>query len=183
VARSYEDDDDQKKTFHCDLIADSKDAWKEPYNGKKTQTVSLMKAIHNCKVDQWGPDQKKWPKFEHPCIKDGNKRVIDGTNPPEILDGYEGKWYIHPKSGEKYPPKIDGKDLDLYGGCYVRAEILCRPYSTGKNKGVSLRLLSIMKVREGEKFGLSGGGRFDEDEIEENDELEASSDDDENWDE
>lgn len=181
TARSFEDNPNEKKVFRCDLIVDSEDVWKQAYKGKKTQTISLKKAIRNCKEDQWGEDQKKWPHFEYDVIQDGNENTNDDD---EIRDGYKDKSYIVPKSGEEFPPTLllkNGKpatEEDLYAGCYVRAQILCRPYISGKNKGVSLRLVSIMKVDEGEKFGI-GGDVFDieEEEEEENENWDTTDDD------
>lgn len=159
--------EDEKKSFECDLIVDSKEAWKEEYAGKKTKTLSLRKAIFNAKLDQFGP-KDDWPEFEYDVIHDGNDRTIGETD--EVLEGYEDKSFIKPRTGEKYPPKLllkngdPASEEDLYGGCYVRAQILVRPYDTGKNVGVSLRLISIMKVKDGEKFGI-GGDMFDTEEV------------------
>ncbi len=167
VATSYKDDEDAKKTFSCDLIVASKAVWKEEYKGKKTQTISLSRAIFNAKIDQFGK-KETWPEFEFEEICDGNDRTIGDTD--EVLEGYENKSFIKPRTGEKYPPKLllaNGKpasEEDLYGGCFVRAQILCRPYDTGKNFGVSLRLVSIIKVKDGEKFGI-GGDMFDTEEV------------------
>lgn len=175
--RAFNDDKDEKKSFSCDLIVDSEDVWKEEYKGKKIQTLSLRKAIFLAKTDQFGP-KSDWPEFEFPEILDGDDRTIGDTD--EVLEGYAGKSYIRPRTGEKYPPKLllangdPASEDDLYGGCFVRAQILCRPYDTGKNVGVSLRLVSVMKVKDGDKFGI-GGDDFDYDDSEENDESE-------NWD-
>lgn len=181
VPKSFQDDPNKPKTFRCDLIAPSKDVWKEPYQGKKTQTVSLLKAITNCKVDQWGNNKSNWPSFTYPPIKNGNDRV---TQEGKVYEGYEDSVFISPSTGENYPPKIvlaNGKDAterDLYGGCYVRAQILCRPYQTPLMAGVSLRLLSVMKVKEGQKFGLDVD-LFDIDEDDESDNWEGEDSDDE----
>lgn len=172
VAKAHKDEEDGKKTFHCDLIVDSEDVWKEPYRGTKTNTVSLKKAILNAKLDQFG-EKADWPHFEHDPIRDGDDRTIGDTE--EVLEGYEGMSFIRPRTGEKYPPKLllkNGKpasEEDLYGGCYVRAQILVRPYDTGTNAGVSLRLIAIMKHAEGEKFGI-GGDMFDVEEVEDEEE-------------
>lgn len=177
TAKAFQDNPREAKTFYCDLIADNEDVWKEPYKGKKTQTVSLKKAIRNCMVDQWGEDKADWPEVEHPAIRDGDDKQNDDG---ETLEGYEGKSYISPRSGEDYPPKIVlvkggglADEKDVYGGCYVRAQILCRPYDTGTKAGVSLRLLSVMKVADGEKFGV-GTDLFDTDDFDADEEEEEA---------
>lgn len=169
TAKAFQDNPREAKTFYCDLIAENEDVWKEPYKGKKTQTVSLKKAIRNCMVDQWGEDKADWPEVEHPAIREGDDKTNEDG---EVLEGYEGKSYISPRSGEDYPPKVTlvkggalADEKDVYGGCLVRAQILCRPYDTGTKAGVSLRLLSVMKVDDGEKFGI-GTDLFDVDDDE-----------------
>lgn len=165
--KAFQDKPNEAKTFSCHLIFDSMDELKEPWNGKKTKTPSLTKAIFHAKTDQWGP-KESWPKFPYPVIFDGNEeRNKDG----EIRNGYEGKTYIRLKSGEKFPPKVvlangsPATDQDVYGGCYVQAQILVRPYLLPK-PGVSLRLLGIRKVKDGEKFG-AGADLFEYEEIDE----------------
>lgn len=155
VPKSFQDKENEAKSFSCDLIFDSLDDLKKPWNGKKTQTPSLLQAIRYAKEDQWGTDKEKWPHFAYPNIKKGNEAVNkDG----EIRNGYEGKVFVKATSGEKFPPKIvlangtPATESQVYGGCYVQAQILVRPYLM-PNKGVSLRLISVRKVKDGEKFG------------------------------
>ena len=179
VATAHKDEENGKKTFHCDLIVDDEDVWKKAYKGTKTSTISLRKAIRNAKEDQFG-EEADWPHFEHDAIRDGDDRTIGDTE--EVLEGYEGKSFIKPRTGEKYPPKLmlkNGKpasEEDLYGGCFVRAQILVRPYDTGTNAGVSLRLIAIIKDSDGEKFGI-GGDMFDTEELDEEESWEDSEDD------
>lgn len=167
--RAYEEG--QKKVFQLDMIFDDEDAFKEVYKGKKTKTVSMKQAIRNAKVDQWGEDKNEWPNFPNEVFKDGDERTnAEG----EIYMGYEGKFYVTAKSNEEFKPKlIDkyGKAItepdDLYGGCYARAQLIARPYVSGKTHGVSFKLLQVMKTRDGEKFGGMDGDVFDvEDAIE-----------------
>jgi hypothetical protein len=183
--KSFQDKTNEAKEYSADIIFDSMDELKRPYNGKKTQTPSLTKAIHYVKCDQWGDDKTRWPKFIYPVIKDGNdQKDKDG----EIRNGYEDKVFVKVKSGEKFPPKIvlaDGTpatERDVYGGCYVQAQVLVRPYLEPR-PGVSLRLLGIRKVKDGEKFG-AGADMFDYEEVTEDGEddwgsTEGEEDDDE----
>jgi len=155
--RSYEDNPAQPKQYYVDLIFDSNEVLKEPYNGKKTKTPSVMQAIANVKRDQWGADKDAWPDFKDPVIRKGDKQK---DSEGKVRDGYAGKVFIKAKSGEKFPPKVigaNGRELteqDLYGGCYCRAQLLMRPYAVGKNNGVKAVLLQVMKVKDGEKFGM-----------------------------
>lgn len=156
VARSFQDQPDQKKEFRVDMIFDSQDAFKAKGKTKKGETVSMIVAVNNVKVDQWGANKDKWPKMQFPVFKKGDERTNkDG----EIYEGYEGKWFVTAKSGEKFAPKIllangqPASEADLYGGCYAKAALLARPYVFGKNFGVSFRLLQVMKVEDGDRFG------------------------------
>ncbi len=179
VARSFEDSPDGAKTFQVDLIFDSLDVLKTPYVGKKSQTPSLVTAALNVKKDQWGADKDKWPKFPHPWFKKGDERVnADG----DVLDGYAGKIFIKAKCGEKFPPKVlgaDGRPLsqaEFYGGCFARAQLLVRPYQFGKNQGINFTLLQVMKVRDGDKFGMPSDV-FDLSEVSDDSEADEWSDD------
>lgn len=154
-ARSFQDAEGAVKNFSLDMIFDSPEDFKKEYKGKKTQTPSMASAVFKAKVDQWG-EKSKWPVFQYPIFKDGNERVgKDG----EIMDGYEGKWFVTAKSGEKFPPKVVnlagepiGED-QFYGGCYAIAQLIARPYIYGKNYGVRFLLNQIQKVADGERFG------------------------------
>lgn len=168
----------KKNEFSCDLIAEDEDDLKQDYKGKKKQTVSILRAVNNAWIDQWGP-KEKWPKWTFKTIKNGDEQKNkDG----EVYAGYEGKKFITAKSGEQYAPKIvgsDGEPLDekqLYGGAKVRAALIARPVHFGKTIGVRFILQQIMKVADGERFG--GGGMqdvFDVEEIESGDDIEDGS--------
>lgn len=152
---SFQDAPGAARFFSIDMIFDSKEDFDTPYQGKKIQTVSMRRAVHNCKIDQWG-EKTKWPPMQYPVFKDGNERLRkDG----EIMDGYENKWFVKAKSGEKFRPKVvdlAGKPLDeesFYGGCYAIAQILARPYMFGKNAGVRFLVNQIQKVADGDRFG------------------------------
>lgn len=178
--RAHPDDPQQKKFFRCDLIF-TKDQLSEAYNGKKVQTVSVKTAIANAKRDMWGPDKSKWPTFNNKTIKVGDEK-LNAEN--EIMEGYEGMFFLTAKTGEKFPPRLflpngsEATDRDLYGGCYVRAQIVASAYAMGPNKGVTFYLNQLMKVKDGERFGGLVEDVFDAD----NDWSEDDDGDDENWD-
>ena len=177
--------------YSCDLIWETKDELKVAYKGKKIQTVSLMQASINAKKDQWGPDKDAWPDMKYTPFKDGNESINKETG--KVRDGYKDGWFIQAKSAEKFPPKIlskAGKPLtenDVYGGCFVQAQLMARPYSFGGNHGIRFLLLCLMKLEDGERFG--GGGNnamFDVTEEDDSDmeinESEDGSDDEEDGD-
>ncbi len=165
--KAFDDKPGEKKEYSAHLIFDSMEDLQKPWDGKKTKTPALTKAIFYAKTDQFG-EKSKWPNFPYPNVLKGDDyRGKDG----EVRSGYEGKIFVKVKSGEKFPPKIvlangsPATEQDVYGGCYVQAQILVRPY-IAPNKGVSLRLLGIRKVKDGEKFG-AGADLFEYDDVSE----------------
>lgn len=163
--RAFQDLEGQPKSFQCELIFDDSDAFKEAYKGKKTQTPSMARVVTNAKIDQWGKDKDDWPKMPNRVFKIGNDRKSKDTG--EVYQGYEDKVFVTVKSGEKFPPRIVGKDgkpigeNEMYGGCYVRAQLVARPYIFGKNHGVRFLLFSVMKEDDGERFGGVPNDVFD----------------------
>jgi len=165
--------------FSCDLIVGDKENLKLPHTGKKIKTVSLMQAAINVKKDQWGADKDAWPEMKYSPFKDGNDNVSKADQ--KVRDGYKDAWFIQAKSDEKFPPIVLSKsgrpieEKDVYGGCFVQAQVMARPYSFGGNHGVRFILQAIMKIEDGERFGGGGGNpMFD---IVEEDESDLESDD------
>lgn len=152
--KAFKDNPREQKVYSCELIFDSKADLTTPWKGVNVQTPSLAQAIQFAKIDQWG-SKENWPHFQYPNIKNGSERK---NKEGEIYEGYRDKFYVRVKSGEDFPPKIvlaDGSQAtpeDLYGGCFVQAQILVRPY-VGVNNGVTLRLVSLKKVKDGDRFG------------------------------
>jgi hypothetical protein len=176
VARSFQDAEDQKKEFRVDMIFDTQDDFKAKGKTKKGETPSMLQAFNNAKTDQWGLNKEKHPKMAYPVFKKGNERTNkDG----EIYEGYEDKWFVTAKSGEKFPPKVilaNGKpatEKDLYGGCFAQAALLARPYAYGKNFGVRFILLQVRKLEDGERFGGVSEDLFDVSEVEDEMDLEG----------
>ncbi len=138
-AKAYEDQDAK---FSCDLIF------------KAGEDLSgLEKAIHAAKVLQWGKDKSTWPKKLRSPIKDGDEK----EGQPE----YAGRMYITPANKHK-PYVVDRKrehiseeSDDFYSGCFVYGVLTVKAYDTKANKGVSLYLEGVQKVKDGERFGGS----------------------------
>ena len=108
----------------------------------------------------------KLPKnFQLPEIKDGDE---DFDN-----EGYPGMWVL--KASSKYKPevvkrmKVAGKGQfveisdpeEFYAGCYGYASVTFRAYALDVNKGISCQLNSLLKTRDGERFGSSGNAQTD----------------------
>lgn len=108
----------------------------------------------------------KLPKnFQLPEIKDGDE---DFDN-----EGYPGRWVL--KASSKYKPevvkrmKVAGKGQfveisdpeEFYAGCFGYASVTFRAYALDVNKGISCQLDSLLKTRDGERFGSSGNAQTD----------------------
>ena len=129
----------------------------------------LKNAVKAVLVQQFGPDQSKWPAFKKP---DGSPAVRlpfrDGKEKGEV-DGYgygDGIVFCSATSINK-PEVVDQQKnpilvpSDFYGGCFARASLNLYWYEVKGNKGVALGLQNIQKLRDGEPF--SGRSRASDD--------------------
>lgn len=87
--------------------------------------------------------------FEHWGIVDGDE--LDDQSA-------KGNWVV--KASNKQRPRIvdaQGADildeLEVYGGCYVRASLNAKAYGTSQKGGVTLELNVVQKVADGTPFG------------------------------
>jgi hypothetical protein len=110
--------------------------------------------------------------FEHWGIADGD----EGND--EVAKGH---WVI--KASNKQRPRVvdaQGSDildeLEVYGGCYVRASLNAKAYGTSQKGGVTLELNVVQKIADGTPFG--GAAKAMQDAISE---LGAYDADDEAW--
>lgn len=132
---------------------------------------SIRKAVYNAAVDKFGP-KEKWPKNLRFPFRDGNEK-------PD-LQGYEGTIFCSASSKQR--PQVVDKDLSaltkedglLYAGAYARAEVVAFAYDTMGNKGVSLGLNNIQKLRDGEAFSGRKNAADVFDKVEDESEDEAS---------
>ena len=100
----------------------------------------------------------KLPKnFDLPKIKDGDNDYDE--------EGYPGQWVI--KASSKFKPevvkrmKVAGQSQfvqitdedEFYGGCYGYASVTFRAFAVEVNKGISCQLDSLLKTKDGERFG------------------------------
>lgn len=119
---------------------------------KKTDLSKLNEAVKKAVQKKW---QGSPPKIlKHP-IKDGDALKANGEPyGPE----YKGHFFITVKNTRK-PGVVDSQnqpiltEQEIYGGCYIRASINAFAFDHKANKGTSLSLVNVQKVKEGEPFG------------------------------
>lgn len=138
--------ENQEKKFSVTMLFDKNTDLNQPM---KDGYVSLRQAVYNAAVEKWGP-KEKWPKNLRFPFRDGNEK-------PD-LQGYQGAIFCSASSKQK-PQVVDQKLAPLvkeddlfYGGCYARAEVVAFAYDQMGNKGVSLGLNNIQKLRDGDRF-------------------------------
>lgn len=162
--------DEKYHRYSCELLIPKED---------KEQVEAIKTALKNAKEDGktrlWGG---KIPNKLGSPIRDGDDDEYAD------YDGYSGCYVLRantqnrPKVYDKGPVdelrELENPE-DMYGGCYVQANVEFAPYNNQMN-GIRCTLYTVKKVRDGEKFG--GGGvpdsavDFDDDgDDEENDDL------------
>lgn len=119
---------------------------------KKTDLSKIKEAMDKAIKGKWGT---KVPKVLKNPIKDGDGIKQNGEPyGPE----YQGHFFITVKNTRK-PGVVDAQaqpiltEEEIYGGCFVRASLNPFAYDHAANKGVSLSLINLQKVKEGEPFG------------------------------
>jgi len=120
---------------------------------KKIDLSKLKAAIEETIKEKWGA---KRPKVLHSPIKDG-----DGVKPKTgepYGDEYHGCFFITTKNTRK-PGVVDAQtqpildESEIYGGCYIRASLKPFAYDVDGSKGITLYLINVQKVKDGEPFG------------------------------
>lgn len=121
---------------------------------KKTDISPIQSAIDKAISDKWGA---KSPKVLKNPIKDGDGVKANGEPyGPE----YHGHFFITVKNTRR-PGVVDAQtqpiiaEEEVYGGCFIRASLNPFAYDHAANKGVSLSLINVQKVKEGEPFGAA----------------------------
>lgn len=95
-------------------------------------------------------------KFHTP-LRDGDEERPDD-------EAYKGMLFLNansknkPRIYDKSAKVVDEKDF-VYSGCYVRCILSFYPYSFNGNKGVSVSLGDIQKLRDGERLGGMPSGQ------------------------
>lgn len=122
---------------------------------KKNADLSRLKlAMKHAKIEEWGPDQSKWPKISENPVKDGDGGDYDQ------YEGFKGHFVIGAHTKEEWKPEVVGPDVEpilsaseFYPGCYAKASVFCRAWTFGKKAGVSFYLNAVQKTRDGERMG------------------------------
>jgi hypothetical protein len=112
----------------------------------------LKAAVKQAAVNKWGdslPTNIRIP------LRDGDEKIKDGAYPA----GFEKGTVFVTMKCRKAPGVVDPQvqpildDADFYGGCYARASVHVQAYDQKGNKGVSIYLNHVQKMRDGEAFG------------------------------
>ena len=159
---------------------------------------AITAAIDEAAKEAWGGIKNKkgesqWKEILEACRAKGDISFVEAPKTDkngDVYDGFEGMFTARCSRPEKDgPPKVfDGRkddimanDSRIYSGaiCNVQVDIWAlEPRGKGISRRVSLKLLAVQYVKEGEAFG--GGARASKDdfeEIEEADSFEADADD------
>jgi hypothetical protein len=114
---------------------------------KKTDLKALHDLIQEAAVAKWGD---KMPKKLTTPFRDGDEEK-DGAG------AYKNAIFCN-ASSQFQPQIVDGAlnpildRNDFYAGCYARASVNAYAYDYMGNKGVSLGLGNIQKLRDGERL-------------------------------
>ncbi len=129
---------------------------------KKGEDLTKLKnAVKECIEAKFGKDQAKWPKNMRTPFRDQKERekLNEETGKMVLPEGYEeGAIFINLKSSQR--PGIVDKDVqpildqsEFYAGCWAQASVNAFYYDQKGNKGVSLGLQNIQKVKDGDPLG------------------------------
>lgn len=118
-----------------------------------TTSVTLIKEAINevakraCAQGMWGG---KIPNNFNSPLKDGDTDAPEKANPKD----FEGMYFCN--ASGKYKPGIIDRNLQpiidpetFYSGCYGRAQVNLFPYDSIGNKGISVGLNNLQKVKDG----------------------------------
>ncbi len=147
----------------------------------------LKAMVVECIKGEWG-DKYKPAQLSLP-FKNGNDKTDDDGNVwPEYADctlaTMGTKYAVTVLNPAKKPIPTAQLEAEVYGGCYCIAQVNAYAWEyTEKGKvmkrGVSLGLMNLMKVRDGERLG--SGKRISAEDAFADVEVEASSDDPSNY--
>lgn len=131
---------------------------------KGADLSALEAAVNSAAAARWGADKKQWPSnLRMPFKNQGEKLKYDGY--------VDGAVYIKAKSSQK-PGLVDAKlnpiiaEDEFYAGCWAIAtvNVFAYPAPGAKdmgNRGVSIGLRNIQKLRDDTPFGNKTDARSD----------------------
>lgn len=148
----------------------------------KDDDISALKKIgHAACVEKWGKEKSEWPKKMYNPYRDGDEEKQD-------VAGYKNTIFVKASSKTR-PGMIDAKKNDVevaeceevfYAGCYAKATVIASAWEKKGKAGLSFSLLSLMKMKDGEKFSGRKSAQedfADEDEGEDDESFSSSRDD------
>ncbi len=129
---------------------------------KSTDLTDLRARLDKVGKEAFGDLWKGVDKQKNPTIRDGDEYADDKKAEGKDGEVYRGHWFIKARTSKR--PGVVGPDKtplgesddSFYGGCYARMNVTPGSYSTNGNRGVTLYLNAVQKVKDGERFG--GGG-------------------------
>jgi hypothetical protein len=127
---------------------------------KGTDLTVLKNAATKACEEKWGKEKHKWPKELKSPFKDQAKRAKVNEEGKSVLpNGYEeGAIYLDLKSEQK-PGIVDQNVQDIldpsefYAGVWARATVRVFAYDHKVNKGVSIGLVNLQKIKDGDALG------------------------------
>jgi len=134
---------------------------------EKALWKAIRKAMDDATKAKFGKSMKDMPANFKTGIRDGAEKADlegygDGTQfanlttqmKPGVVDRDKSK--IHPD---------EGNGEDVYPGCYMRATVTVYAYEN-KGKGVSLGLMNVQKIKDGDRLDSRTDAAEDFDEVE-----------------
>ena len=123
----------------------------------KASLAEMVKLVNSLVFWKWGSIDKN--EIRRPFIDGDTKKDYAGVIYAEKNPAYKGMIIV--KSWSKQAPGIvdaTGKHPilqqdEVYGGCYCKALVNIYAYDQAGNKGISIGLNGLQKVRDGEPFG------------------------------
>lgn len=129
------------------------------YNGKEKFSVTMLfdKEVDLGKMKKMCLEvaKEKWGKIPKPCkfpFRDGEEKDL------EKYPVFEGMTFCLAQT--QYQPGLVDENLqpiidesEFYAGCYARASVTAFAWEFQGKKGVSLNLINLQKMKDGEKLG------------------------------
>lgn len=143
---------------------------------------SILKAVRNAKIVEFGKDESNWPEDIESPFRDGDDEKFSDK------EGYAGHWAIKAISGEDQRPTVVDHNMeeiksasDIYPGCYARAFVYAYVWYFGKKCGVGFILDHVQKMGDGKSFAGKKpvGSVFSPVELESDDDADEDSDEEE----
>jgi len=130
----------------------------------KKALADLKTAARNAIINNWGADEKLWPKNFRAIFRKHEEKEKNGALPDGLKPG--GLWLRLKNDGTKSRPAIVDQNRQeiieehkMYAGCYARANVTASAYprkgaqgAAGVQPGVSFYLNAVQLVKDGEPF-------------------------------